>query len=253
MHPPAPRCSVADVEDTSLFFFSGMSLLLFASRIFRMKSFLLVATLSGLGPILTVSASRLPRQSPRDEACSIYKISHAEDCQGFPTSFLVTSSEPPVALLADTQILEDAFAACAVLQDEYFNSDYGTWPSAIDWTAAVVGTHLSAMLTTLTESLGSISLQGVADWAVKENLISSLYAQVVSFFFGQDSLAIRGQVGRPSLTDTIIVTPTDDTPRPTMIFCGSFSAGSRRSSSSRRMNDCIPPSKVTAQENILEV
>ena len=41
---------------------------------------------------------------------------------------------------ADSEVLRDAFEALKVLQHEYFDVNYGTWPSAIDWTAAVTGT-----------------------------------------------------------------------------------------------------------------
>ncbi|PNY27997.1 Uncharacterized protein TCAP_02066 [Tolypocladium capitatum] len=91
------------------------------------------------------------------------------------------------------EVLEDAFYALAVLQDSYFVAVNGTWPSSIDWTGAVVETVVSGMLTTLTRSLSSNNPGSDVDWKQKENLISSVYAQVVHSFFGQDALAIANQ------------------------------------------------------------
>lgn len=97
------------------------------------------------------------------------------------------------------RVLEDAFYALAVLQNSYFDAVNGTWPSSIDWTGAVIETVVSGMLTTLTQSLSSNDFGGDASWSQKENLISSVYAQVVHSFFGQNALAIKDQVSVPRI------------------------------------------------------
>lgn len=88
----------------------------------------------------------------------------------------------------NSQGLQDVFDALSVLQDKYFDAGDGTWPSSIEWTGAVVETVLAGTLSTLSRSLNS------TQWASKENLISSIYAQVVHSFFGQDVVSIRNQV-----------------------------------------------------------
>lgn len=81
------------------------------------------------------------------------------------------------------------------MQDQYYAAWLGTWPTSIDWTGAVMGTHLSGTLRSLSESLALIEtdLQGVEDWKVKENLIENYFTQVVGYYFGENALAIRGE------------------------------------------------------------
>lgn len=93
----------------------------------------------------------------------------------------------------DFGILEEAFDALTSMQDMFFQPDMGTWPAAIDWTAAVVQTVLSGMMTSLTQSLMSID-GGSNSSREKENLMDSLFSQVVGAYFGQDAFGIRTQV-----------------------------------------------------------
>ncbi|KAJ6442722.1 Six-hairpin glycosidase-like protein [Purpureocillium lavendulum] len=86
-----------------------------------------------------------------------------------------------------TQALDDAFAALSVLQNAYFDAANGTWPTAIDWTSAVVGTVVSGMLSTMTQAIGE------TQWKQKENLVSSVFAQVSHSFFGQHADDIKTQ------------------------------------------------------------
>ncbi|KAH7313458.1 glycosyl hydrolase family 76-domain-containing protein [Stachybotrys elegans] len=127
------------------------------------------------------------------------KDCHAVDppaeCRPFRGSFLDFEPMANHPQLADAEILDDAYEALAVLQHDYFDTDYGTWSSAIDWTGAVIETIVSGMLSTLSTSLGSdnVSSNAMSDWKAKENLISSYFSQVVGSFFGQDILSIRGE------------------------------------------------------------
>ena len=97
-------------------------------------------------------------------------------------------------LQANISILEDTFDALMVLQKDYFSGEYSTWPDAADWTAAVAQTLVTGTLTTLSKALNSADVHQTHNWAPKENLISSFFAQVIGFYFGQDVLSIRGQV-----------------------------------------------------------
>ncbi|ODA79420.1 hypothetical protein RJ55_05013 [Drechmeria coniospora] len=117
-------------------------------------------------------------------------------------SSLAPDAEPPESrspsqvsggTLESVLILEDAFAALSVLQTTYFDALNGTWPSSIDWTGAVIETVVSGMLATLTQSLADGDFGTGASWRQKENLISSVYGQVVHSFFGQNAEAIKNQ------------------------------------------------------------
>lgn len=147
----------------------------------------LVLGLLGLMVVQTCAA-KLPY-------CPVLYTHPPKDCKPIPTTFLGFSRDGKESPRPGVEALENAFDALDVLQRDYFNADYGTWPSAIDWTAAVTGTAIAGMLTTLSESLGSVDLGSPKiRWRAKENLISSFYAQLVGSYFNQDVLSLRGQV-----------------------------------------------------------
>ena len=142
------------------------------------------------------------------------------------------------AAATDTHVLEDAFYALAVLQNSYFDAANGTWSSSIDWTGAVIETIVSGILTTMTQSLASNDFGGYSRWNTKrkENLISSVYAQVVHSFFGQNALAIKDQVSHLHIhKDGTKLT----LPRHTMTSCGWSWAGSRPPSLCNSIPSCI--------------
>ncbi|KAK3394501.1 hypothetical protein B0H63DRAFT_47786 [Podospora didyma] len=93
----------------------------------------------------------------------------------------------------DLQLFEDTFEALRVLQDAYFQPWVGTWPSAIDWTAAVMGTHVTGALQSLSRDLELYYPTLDAGYSAKENAISLYFSQLVSFYFGQDAFSIRNQ------------------------------------------------------------
>jgi hypothetical protein len=86
------------------------------------------------------------------------------------------------------------------MQDEYFTLWLGKWTSAIDWTAAVMGTHLSAALYSLSHSL-TYTMPGTFDKSRKldveaqmvENEVNKYFAQSTTYYFGEDYFAIRNQ------------------------------------------------------------
>ncbi len=94
---------------------------------------------------------------------------------------------------ADAQIFYDIVDALVVMQDDYFEPWLGTWPTAIDWTAAVMGTHVSGALRTLSQGLDLLGSSGIHDYSAKENLVTTYFSQVQSFYFGQDAFGIRNQ------------------------------------------------------------
>jgi hypothetical protein len=136
------------------------------------------------------------RESAKQNYCPIIYTEQPTNCRAIPETFLSFSPKTQGPSPAETQILEDALSALSTLQDTFFEPDYATWPSAIDWTAAVTGTVVAGMLTTLSKAINTVDLAGVDDWRVKENIISTFYAQLVGSYFGQDVLSLRGQVNK---------------------------------------------------------
>ena len=105
-----------------------------------------------------------------------------------------TSSEQlplsPTEELTDTaadHTRRDLLYALNVMQDEYYELWQGTWPTSIDWTAAVLGTHVSATLSSLTAAADSpLSLD-------MENLLNRFFGQISAFYFGEDAFSVRNQ------------------------------------------------------------
>lgn len=91
--------------------------------------------------------------------------------------------------------------ALGVMQSNYFELWQGTWTGAIDWTAAVMGTHVSATLSAITsirESTRSRNNVGghtsLEESALRhENLVNRYFTQITSFYFGENAFALRTQ------------------------------------------------------------
>lgn len=84
------------------------------------------------------------------------------------------------------QTLPELLNALDVLQDQYFEIWQGVWPTSIDWTSAVIGTYLSAALTTISTSYPYSSSTKAAD-----NLLNKYFSQLTASYFGQDAFALR--------------------------------------------------------------
>ncbi|PYH40905.1 putative glycosyl hydrolase [Aspergillus saccharolyticus JOP 1030-1] len=115
---------------------------------------------------------------------------------------------PPESSESISRTLHDLLDALNVMQDAYFELWQGTWPSSIDWTAAVLGTHVSATLTSLTSTTDdvlstAVSLEDLEDWTHAttsgryelgtENLINHFFDQTSAFYFGENAISLRGQ------------------------------------------------------------
>ena len=99
--------------------------------------------------------------------------------------------------------------AIDVMQSHYFVIWQGTWPTAIDWTAAVMGTQVSATLSSISKSLyrarkessrvgddgkdhdGVDGNSKLAIWY--ENLVNQYFTQITSFYFGENAFSLRTQ------------------------------------------------------------
>ena len=90
--------------------------------------------------------------------------------------------------------------ALDVMQSSFFEVWIGTWPDAIDWTAAVMGTHVSASLGVITSSneyddtiQASKDLNPTTNVTVKENIVNHYLTHLEAFYFGENAFALRGQ------------------------------------------------------------
>ena len=82
--------------------------------------------------------------------------------------------------------------AIDVMQSEYFELWAGTWPSSIDWTAAVLGTHVSATLTTIVSTF-DYSNTWCVDMLEWENTINRYFSHLTAFYFGENAFSLRNQ------------------------------------------------------------
>ena len=87
-------------------------------------------------------------------------------------------------------------SALEVMESRFFEIAEGTWPQAIDWTAAVMGTQVSATLSAMTEKLNLQEPGNVPSPVEKrdhENLINRYFTQITSFYFGENAFSLRTQ------------------------------------------------------------
>lgn len=157
-----------------------------------MTRLLLTASIGALVASTFTTALSFPKNEL--EYCSVYHQRSTSECQVVPDNFLGARDATTTCFGSNPSVLDDAFAALSVLQNIYFEALDGIWPKSIDWTGAVVETVVAGMLTTLTKSLDST--EKGHDWKEKENLISSIFAQVTHSFFGQNAIGILDQVRR---------------------------------------------------------
>lgn len=87
--------------------------------------------------------------------------------------------------------------ALEVMESYFFQVSHGTWPQAIDWTAAIMGTQVSAALAAMTQYSESSTLPSSPLSAVEardhENLINRYFTQISSFYFGENAFSLRTQ------------------------------------------------------------
>ena len=87
--------------------------------------------------------------------------------------------------------------ALEVMESHFFETSMGTWPQAIDWTAAVMGTQISATLSSMTEYFKSLqsgsSPLSPNESRDHENLINRYFTQITCFYFGENAFSLRTQ------------------------------------------------------------
>ena len=102
------------------------------------------------------------------------------------------SQEPNTYPFTYTALL----GALEVMQSHFFTVSQGNWPEAIDWTAAVMGTQISATLSTMTHYAQRLRISSalcIDEARDHENLINRYFTQITSFYFGENAFALRTQ------------------------------------------------------------
>ncbi|KAJ5751847.1 Six-hairpin glycosidase [Penicillium odoratum] len=99
------------------------------------------------------------------------------------------------SLEAPAQTLQNLLDALNVMQDGYFCMWLGTWPTSIDWTAAVLSTHVSASLSSFTSyGLGADAEQPHNQSSLAlENTVNRFFSQLNTFYFGENAFELRNQ------------------------------------------------------------
>ncbi|KAJ5601915.1 hypothetical protein N7510_011449 [Penicillium lagena] len=88
-----------------------------------------------------------------------------------------------------SKTLKNLIGALHAMQDNYFQLWLGTWPTAIDWTAAVMNTHVAATLASLSDTAHDIT----PSFRAIENTINHFFSHTSTFYFGENSFGLRQQ------------------------------------------------------------
>ncbi|RMD43030.1 hypothetical protein DV735_g2131, partial [Chaetothyriales sp. CBS 134920] len=90
--------------------------------------------------------------------------------------------------------IDDVLDALKAMQDTYFDLSVATWPAAIDWTAAVLGTQVSAALWSIVSSLtNDLPRESCAELLSAQNLIDTYFSHAFMFYFGENAFGLRNQ------------------------------------------------------------
>ncbi|MCJ1405392.1 hypothetical protein MMC11_008620 [Xylographa trunciseda] len=146
---------------------------------------------------LAESASSSPSTSFKSPG-SLVKQDELGSSQWGPTTTQAQQLKQEGGRVAESlQSFPALLDALDVMQSSYFEVWQGTWPSAIDWTAAVMGTQVSASLGSMTthkkEVAAGTHLASLYNATVSENLINKYFSHSLSFYHGEHAFALRGQ------------------------------------------------------------
>ena len=89
-------------------------------------------------------------------------------------------------------VLIELITALYTMQYRFFEIWVGTWPEAIDWTAAAMGTQVSASLHSMSKSAWFDPCPEVHD-SLDENLVDRFFSFTTSFYFGENAIGLRTQ------------------------------------------------------------
>lgn len=117
---------------------------------------------------------------------------------GSPTLPYIIGGDQVLNVHQDMTAFPLLIDALEVMQSHYFQIWPGTWPSAIDWTAAVMGTQVSATLSAITDSFAKKKVSTGSsntnrESTSHENMINQYFTQVASFYHGENAFSLRTQ------------------------------------------------------------
>ena len=116
-----------------------------------------------------------------------HPLLHLES-NGFRTDSMVGGDMSPGFL-----VLRELYDVIDVMQSNFFETWLGTWPESIDWTGAVLGTHVSATLNSITRANYSVFDHDVPYSLRKENDINTYFSHLISYYFGEDAFGLRAE------------------------------------------------------------
>ncbi|OAX79134.1 hypothetical protein ACJ72_06546 [Emergomyces africanus] len=171
-----------------------------------------------IGFLLCLSLHNIALAQPLESTLDLHSgYTHGDDQQKLlndrPNTLPLSGSEgsnpqnPIHDPSAPKDTLKKLLNALDVMQASYFETWQGTWPSSIDWTAAVLATHVSATLSSLSINLHTVlddSESAAASGCTTpgsqpfhalayENLINHYFLQLSTFYFGEDAFSVRMQ------------------------------------------------------------
>ncbi|KAJ4984743.1 glycosyl hydrolase [Stagonosporopsis vannaccii] len=169
------------------------------SRKLSLKQLLAVASLSLCVFNVPANAAQTTNRPRSDARTPVYKTSNHNVPQTDlrnPNIATMGTSYLPFA----SNILQDLHNGLETMQSSYFSIWLGKYITAIDWTAAVMATHVSATLASLSRSL-TYTMPGTFDKSknldveaqMVENEINKYFGQLSTYYFGEDHFAIRMQ------------------------------------------------------------
>ncbi|KAF1931098.1 glycoside hydrolase family 76 protein [Didymella exigua CBS 183.55] len=173
------------------------------SRKMALRRLCAVAGVS-LGVFTITTAAAHAEQPLSDAPAQVYEARNRDTLQThLRTSESAANASTPNApsySLYTTSILQDLHDGLETMQSSYFSIWLGKYTTAIDWTAAVMATHVSATLASLSRSL-TYTMPGTFDKSknldveaqMVENEINKYFGQIATYYFGEDHFAIRMQ------------------------------------------------------------
>lgn len=124
---------------------------------------------------------------PNDQQLVLPQDNHvAMDIETRKKGVAAISKRPKI----ETKIyIDDALRALDVMQSHFYELWIGTWPSAIDWTAAVINTHVSALLGTVSRADPAETQH---DTRFSE-VVHRYFSHNIAYYFGENAFQIRNE------------------------------------------------------------
>ncbi|KAJ5289872.1 uncharacterized protein N7443_010125 [Penicillium atrosanguineum] len=107
----------------------------------------------------------------------------------------VSYATGPLTWSTPLETQQHLLSALRAMQEEYFVLWMGTWPTSIDWTAAVLGTHVAATLSSFTSSVSELDKAPPEEksFTALENTINHFFSHTTTFYFGENAFSLRNQ------------------------------------------------------------